>query len=209
MTAFRDGAGLLRHLSCQPTDMLILDIMLPGEDGLSLCRGVRAESDMPILLLTARDEEIDRIIGLELGADDYVCKPFNPRELLARINNVLRRVDQRVREVTPEGVNEFLFSGWRLSTCDRLLTAESGMQVNLSGGEYGVLAVLLTHANRVLSRAQIALLVNSRDADPFDRSVDVRISRLRQLLGDNAREPRIIKTVYGKGYVICGPVVRA
>jgi len=176
--------------------------MLPGEDGLSLCRKVRSEAQTPIIMLTARGEDVDRIVGLELGADDYVAKPFNPRELLGRIKAVLRRAAHAPRDPSPETVRGFSFGGWRLDTVTRTLRNSDGREVALSGAEYRLLAVLLGAGNRVLTRAQLTELLRGRDADPFDRSIDVRVSRLRQILGDDARAPQIIKTVYGEGYVI-------
>jgi len=180
----------------------VLDLMLPGEDGLSLCRELRGRSQLPIIMLTARGEDVDRIVGLELGADDYVAKPFNPRELLGRIKAVLRRSAHAPRDPSPEAVRGFSFGAWRLNTVTRTLTNGDRREVALSGAEYRLLAVLLGAGNRVLTRAQLTELLRGRDADPFDRSIDVRVSRLRQILGDDARAPQIIKTVYGEGYVI-------
>jgi two-component system OmpR family response regulator len=201
-TAVADGREMRRILERAHVDLLVLDLMLPGEDGLSLCRELRSRSQLPIIMLTARGEDVDRIVGLELGADDYVAKPFNPRELLGRIKAVLRRSAHAPRDPSPESVRGFSFGGWRLDTVTRTLTNDQGGDVALSGAEYRLLAVLLGAGNRVLTRAQLTELLRGRDADPFDRSIDVRVSRLRQLLGDDARAPQIIKTVYGEGYVI-------
>jgi two-component system OmpR family response regulator len=201
-TAVADGREMRRILDRSHIDLLVLDLMLPGEDGLSLCRELRGRSQLPIIMLTARGEDVDRIVGLELGADDYVAKPFNPRELLGRIKAVLRRSAHAPRDPSPESVRGFSFGGWRLDTVSRTLTNEEGREVALSGAEYRLLAVLLGSGNRVLTRAQLTELLRGRDADPFDRSIDVRVSRLRQILGDDARAPQIIKTVYGEGYVI-------
>ena len=201
-SAVADGREMRRVLERSHVDLLVLDLMLPGEDGLSLCRELRGRSQLPIIMLTARGEDVDRIVGLELGADDYVAKPFNPRELLGRIRAVLRRSAHAPRDPSPENVRGFSFDGWRLDTVTRTLTSASGNEVNLSGAEYRLLAVLLGSGNRVLTRAQLTELLRGREADPFDRSIDVRVSRLRQLLGDDARAPQIIKTVYGEGYVI-------
>jgi two-component system OmpR family response regulator len=162
---------------------------------------------VPIIMLTARGEDVDRIVGLELGADDYLGKPFNPRELLGRIKAILRRTAHAPRDPSPESVRGFSFGGWRLDTITRTLTDAGGRDVALSGAEYRLLAVLLGSGNRVLSRAQLTELLRGRDADPFDRSIDVRVSRLRQILGDDARAPQIIKTVYGEGYVVGVSVV--
>jgi len=201
-TAVADGKEMRRVLDRTHIDLLVLDLMLPGEDGLTLCRELRSRSQLPIIMLTARGEEVDRIVGLELGADDYVAKPFNPRELLGRIKAVLRRAAHAPRDPSPDSVRGFSFGGWRLDTVTRTLRNSDGREVALSGAEYRLLAVLLGAGNRVLTRAQLTELLRGRDADPFDRSIDVRVSRLRQILGDDARAPQIIKTVYGEGYVI-------
>ena len=201
-SAVADGREMRRVLDRSHVDLLVLDLMLAGEDGLSLCRELRSRSQLPIIMLTARGEDVDRIVGLELGADDYVAKPFNPRELLGRIKAVLRRSAHAPRDPSPESVRGFSFGGWRLDTVTRTLTNSEGREVALSGAEYRLLAVLLGSRNRVLTRAQLTELLRGRDADPFDRSIDVRVSRLRQILGDDARAPQIIKTVYGEGYVI-------
>ncbi|MBV9621122.1 MAG: response regulator transcription factor, partial [Gammaproteobacteria bacterium] len=171
-------------------------------DGLDVCRQIRSTSSVPVLMLTARDGEVDRILGLELGADDYVTKPFSPRELMARVRAILRRAAHAPREPSPAQVRGFSFAGWRLDTVTRRLRDPGGGEVALSGAEYRLLALLLGAGNRVLSRTQLNELLRGRDADPFDRSIDVRVSRLRQILGDDARAAQIIKTVYGEGYVI-------
>ena len=201
-TSVADGKEMRRVLDRTHIDLLVLDLMLPGEDGLTLCRELRSRSQLPIIMLTARGEDVDRIVGLELGADDYVAKPFNPRELLGRIKAVLRRAAHAPRDPSPDSIRGFSFGGWRLDTVTRTLRNSDGREVALSGAEYRLLAVLLGAGNRVLTRAQLTELLRGRDADPFDRSIDVRVSRLRQILGDDARAPQIIKTVYGEGYVI-------
>lgn len=206
VSAAREGKEMRRVLGRERVDLIVLDIMLPGEDGLTLCRELRASSQVPIIMLTARSEDVDRILGLELGADDYVPKPFKPRELLARITAVLRRTTHVLREPLPADVAGYRFAGWRLDTTARSLTDEEGNTVALSGAEFRLLAVLLAHAGQVLSRLQLMDLLRGRDLDPFDRSIDQRVSRLRQILCDDARSPRIIKTVYGEGYVIGVPV---
>jgi two-component system OmpR family response regulator len=208
-TAVADGREMRRVLDRSPVDLIVLDLMLPGEDGLTLCRELRTHSQVPVIMLTARGEDVDRIVGLEIGADDYLAKPFNPRELLVRIRAVLRRSANAPRDPNPELVRGFSFAGWRLDTTRRTLTDAGGREVQLSGAEYRLLAVLLAAGNRVLSRTQLAELLRGREADPFDRSIDVRVSRLRQILGDDARAPQIIKTVYGEGYVIGVPVESA
>jgi two-component system, OmpR family, response regulator len=202
----RDGKEMHRVLERVRVDLVVLDILLPGDDGLTLCRALRANSQLPIIMLTARGDDVDRILGLELGADDYVPKPFKPRELLARITAVLRRTTHVLREPLPADVRCYRFASWRLDTTARALTDENGNTVALSGAEFRLLAVLLAHAGQVLSRLQLMELLRGRDLDPFDRSIDQRVSRLRQILRDDARSPLIIKTVYGEGYVIGVPV---
>jgi two-component system OmpR family response regulator len=201
-TAVAEGRAMRRVLQQSHIDLIVLDLMLPGEDGLALCRDLRTRSQLPIIMLTARGDDVDRIVGLEVGADDYLPKPFNPRELLGRVKAVLRRSAHAPRDPDPANVRGFRFAGWRLDTTSRSLTDPTGAAVPLSGAEYRLLAVLLMSANRVLSRSQLTELLRGREADPLDRSIDVRVSRLRQILGDDARAPRIIKTVYGEGYVV-------
>jgi two-component system OmpR family response regulator len=206
VTAARDGTEMRRVLGRERVDLVVLDVMLPGDDGLKLCRELRTDSQVPIIMLTARVEDVDRILGLELGADDYLPKPFNPRELLARIAAVLRRSAHAPRDPLPSEVAGYRFAGWRLDTTTRSLIDAHGAVVLLSGAEFRLLGLLLAHAGYVLSRTQLMDLLRGRDHDPFDRSIDVRVSRLRQILRDDARAPRIIKTVYGEGYVIGVPV---
>ena len=201
-TAVADGKEMRRIMERSHVDLVVLDLMLPGEDGLSLCRELRGRSQVPIIMLTARGEDVDRIVGLEVGADDYLAKPFNPRELLVRIKAVLRRAAHAPRDPDSTVVRSFRFGGWQLNTTTRTLTDTEGGSVALSGAEYRLLTVLLGSPSRVLSRSQLATLLRGREADPQDRSIDVRVSRLRQLLGDDARASQIIKTVYGEGYVI-------
>src|SRR6185503_1111650 len=181
----------------------------PGEDGLQLCRDLRMRSSLPVIMLTARGEETDRIVGLEMGADDYLAKPFNPRELLARIKSVLRRARALPGNLEPEAVRSFRFAGWALDVATRNLTAQDGVVVPLSGTEFKLLRVFLAHPDRVLSRDQLIESMVARDAGPFDRAIDVQVSRLRQRLRDDAREPRIIKTVRGEGYVLAAKVESA
>lgn len=207
-----NGAEMRRLMADTRVDLVVLDLMLPGEDGLSLCRDLRARDadHVPVLMLTARREETDRIIGLEMGADDYLTKPFAARELLARIRAVLRRtlmLPPNMRGAEPSPFMDF--DGWRLDTRARHLVDPDGTMVDLTGGEYRMLRVLLDHPQRVLSRDQLLNLTQGRDADPFDRSIDLLISRLRQRLRDDAREPRFIKTVRSEGYVFCAAVSAA
>ena len=201
-SAVAEGKALRRTLEHTHVDLIVLDLMLPGDDGLTLCREIRTRSQVPIIMLTALGEDIDRIVGMEVGADDYLPKPFNPRELLVRIRAVLRRAVHAPRDPLPHEVKAYSFAGWRLDVTSRTLTHENGTNVPLTGAEFRLLSVLLAHPHRVLSRVQLAELTRGRDIDPFDRSIDVRISRLRQALGDGGRSPQIIKTIYGEGYLI-------
>jgi two-component system OmpR family response regulator len=209
VTSAADGKALRGALDTARPDLIVLDLMLPGEDGLQLCRDLRGRSNVPVIMLTARGEETDRIVGLEMGADDYLPKPFNPRELLARIKSVLRRARSLPENLEPEAVKSFRFTGWSLDVATRNLTAPDGVVVPLSGTEFKLLRVFLAHPNRVLTRDQLIELMISRDAGPFDRALDVQVSRLRQRLRDDAREPRIIKTVRGEGYVLAAQVEAA
>jgi len=204
-TAVADGQETRRALERTRYDLIVLDLMLPHESGLEICRELRTRSDIPIVMLTALGEEVDRIVGLEVGADDYLAKPFSPRELLGRIRAVLRRT-LAPRLLEPNDVRAYTFAGWNLDTTARALTTPKGETVSLGGAEFRLLAILLAHAPRVLARTELMELMRGRDLDPFDRSVDVRVSRLRQTLGEGARSPQIIKTVYGEGYVIGVPV---
>jgi two-component system OmpR family response regulator len=207
-TAVADGAETRKALERGRFDLVVLDLMLPHESGLDICRALRASSDIPVIMLTALGDEVDRVVGLEVGADDYVAKPFSPRELLGRIKAVLRRTSLAPRGADVADVRLYRFAGWQLDTTERALTAPDGEVVALGGAEYRVLSVLLANAPRLLTRAQLMEFVRGRDHDPFDRSIDVRVSRLRQTLRDDARSPRIVKTVYGEGYVIGVPVER-
>ncbi len=206
-SAVPDGKAMSAALEKERVDLIVLDLMLPGEDGLTLCRNLRARSDVPIIMLTARGEETDRIVGLEMGADDYLPKPFNPRELLARIKGVLRRARSLPQNLQPEAARRFAFAGWKLDTVTRDLLSPDGVVVALSGAEYRLLRVFLDHPNRVLNRDQLLDLTHGREAEPFDRSIDVLVSRLRHRLGDDPREPAIIKTVRSAGYVLAAAVV--
>ncbi len=205
-TAVADATALDRVLASERADLVVLDVMLPGEDGLSVCRRLRAEDRAPIIMLTARGSELDRIVGLEVGAEDYMAKPFNPRELLARIRNVLRRAGRSTRTVPAHARVRYRFAGWTFDTVSRNLLNAEGQPRHLAGAEYELLHALVTHASCVLSRDQLIELTRGRAADLFDRSIDVLVSRLRQRLGDDAREPRIIKSVYRKGYVFATPL---
>jgi two-component system OmpR family response regulator len=204
VTTVADGKEMRRALADRRIDLVVLDLMLPGEDGLSLCRRLRAESDLPVIMLTAMREDIDRILGLELGADDYLPKPFNPRELLARIRAVLRRTGA----VTPRGEASasLRFAGWRLEPGGRRLVGPDGREAELTGGEFDLLLAFAERPGRVLSRDQLLDLTRGRETAPFDRSVDSQVSRLRRKLEPNPSRPTLIKTVRSGGYVFT-PVV--
>jgi two-component system OmpR family response regulator len=202
VTAVADGRGMWAALGQAQPDIIVLDLMLPGEDGLTICRNLRARSGVPIIMLTARGEETDRIVGLEMGADDYLPKPFNPRELLARVKSILRRARALPENLHPDDARTIRFAGWTLDVATRNLRSPAGVVVALSGTEYKLLRIFLAHPNRVLNRDQLIDLMLSRDASPFDRSIDVQVSRLRQRLGEGARDPAIIKTVRSEGYVL-------
>lgn len=206
VSAVGDGRAMWRALEGARFDLVVLDLMLPGEDGLTLCRDLRAKSDIPVVMLTARGEETDRIVGLEMGADDYLPKPFSARELLARIKVILRRARSLPANLQPDSARRLQFAGWVLDTQARQLESPEGVVVALSGAEYKLLRVLLAHPNRVLNRDQLLDLTQGREADPLDRAIDVQISRLRHRLGDDSRDPRVIKTVRGEGYVLAVPV---
>jgi len=204
VTAVRSGPDMRAEIERGRFDLVILDVMLPGEDGFSLCRWLRATSDVPIVMLTAVGEETDRIVGLEMGADDYVPKPFNPRELVARIKAVLRRAGGRASAAVPEGQlppgRLLCFEGFRLDLGRRELTAPDGTLVQLSAGEFDLLVAFAEHPQRVLSRDQLLDLARGRTAIPFDRSIDVQVSRLRRKIEPDPQDPALIKTVRGGGY---------
>jgi two-component system OmpR family response regulator len=206
VSAAADGRGMRGAMAGSPPDLVILDLMLPGEDGLALCRELRAKSQIPVIMLTARGDETDRIVGLELGADDYVAKPFSPRELLARIKSVLRRARALPDNLKAADAGLFRFAGWTLDAATRNLTSPQGVVVALSGTDYRLLKIFVDHPNRVLTRDQLVDLMLEREAGPYDRAIDVQVSRLRQRLGEDAREPAIIKTVRGQGYVFAAHV---
>lgn len=190
-------------------DLVILDWMLPGLSGIELCRRLRTRPEterLPVIMLTARGDETDRVVGLEMGADDYVAKPFSARELLARIKVVLRRVRSLPPNLQPDERHELLFAGWCLDTVKRHLVSPDGVVVPLSGAEYRLLRIFLAHPSRVLTRDQLVDMTQGREADPLDRSIDVQVSRLRQRLGDDPRGPAMIKTVRGEGYVLAANV---
>jgi len=206
------GRGALDLCRRVRPDLVLLDIMLPDSDGLDICKGIRNDAELsqtPIIFLTARASETDRIVGLELGADDYVPKPFNPRELLARIRAVLRRAGDHAEHRAEAGTARALrFADWTLEPARRRLLNPEGVEVALTGGEYDLLMALLERPNRVLTRDMLLDLLRGRQAGPFDRAIDVAISRLRRKLEGGGRSAQLIKTVRGGGYVLAAAVER-
>jgi len=200
----RDGVEMMRLLDGAAVDLVVLDLMMPGEDGLTLCRRLRATTNLPVIMLTAMGEDTDRIVGLEMGADDYLPKPFNPRELLARVKAVLRRIQALPVSAAKGDVAKF--DGWTLDLGSRRLTSPTDEEVELSTGEYDLLLAFATHPRRVLSRDQLLDLARGRTAAPFDRSVDIQVMRLRRKIEVDPKEPRLIKTVRGGGYMFAAEV---
>jgi two-component system OmpR family response regulator len=206
ISAAEDGNAMQKILAHASFDLVVLDLTLPGTDGLTLCRNLRTQSNVPVIMLTARSTPLDRILGLEMGADDYLCKPFEPRELLARIRNVLRRSEGNSTDAHTQKLS---FSGWMLDLLTHQLQRPDGVYVVLSSNEFRLLKALLERPNRVLSRDQLLNLTQGRDADdPLDRSIDLAISRLRQKLGDDARTPQLLKTLRNEGYLLVTKVER-
>ena len=208
VTGARDGREMRETLSTRRIDLIVLDLMLPGVSGLDLCRDLRAASSVPIIMLTARGDDTDRIVGLELGADDYLAKPFNPRELLARVRAVLRRAGAKPDPDQPIGGRMIAFAGYRLDTQRREVTSPDGVVIDLSGGEYDLLLAFIERPNRVLSREQLLEMSRHRLADPFDRSIDVQVSRLRRKLEAGEAIAPLIKTIRGAGYLFVPTVKR-
>jgi two-component system OmpR family response regulator len=201
VTTAADGHNMRKQLENGRFDLVVLDIMLPGEDGLSLCRRLRSESKLPSIMLTALGEETDRIVGLEMGADDYLAKPFSPRELLARIKAVLRRTSDST-DLPQRGAGQILmFAGWQLDIGKRELRSPDDVLMPLTAGEFDLLVAFAEHPQRVLSREQLLDLSKGRDASPFDRSIDVQLSRLRRKIEADSKNPVIIKTVRNGGYI--------
>jgi two-component system phosphate regulon response regulator OmpR len=197
-----DGKALTRLLQRDSVDLIVLDLMMPGEDGLSICRRLRGASDRtPIIMLTAKSEDVDRIIGLEIGADDYLAKPFNPRELLARIHAVLRRRPPTEAPGAPGADHEVVnFGPFELDLGRRTLSRQ-GAPLPMTTGEFSMLKALVRHPRTPLSRDKLALLARGREFEPFDRSLDVQVSRLRKMIETDPSKPRYIQTVWGVGYV--------
>lgn len=201
-----DGKEMDRVLAGGRFDLIVLDLMMPGEDGLSICRRLRLETSMPILMLTALGEEADRIVGLEIGADDYLPKPFNPRELLARIRAVLRRSQTSAEQGEGTRPRVLSFDGWQVDLAARELRDAEGSLVSLTSGEFDLLEALVERPQQILSRDQLADLTSGRVLGPLDRSIDVALSRLRRKLGEDPKLPRLIKTVRHGGYYFAADV---
>ena len=194
IVAVRDGAAMDRALAAEDVDLVILDLMLPGEDGLSIAKRLKREADVPIIIVSAQGEDVDRIVGLEVGADDYMGKPFNPRELLARIRAVMRRTSGNAQVVE--------FGDFRLDVHAHRLS-RAGQTVPLTSGEFDLLSILVRYPNRVLDRDRILDLLTGAERSPFDRSIDVRITRLRSKIEPDPATPIFIRTIWGKGYMFC------
>ncbi|HEY4941435.1 MAG TPA: response regulator transcription factor [Rhizomicrobium sp.] len=206
VTALSSGDGLEDVLSASHHDLIIMDVGLPGIDGLTLTRNIRALFDVGIIIVSGRGDLTDRVVGLELGADDYITKPFEPREILARVRSVLRRGGRGMAVAAPSRRQRLAFDGWLLDMTSRSLSDAAGNPVPLTSGEYKLLEVFVGHANRVLSRDQLLDLIYESDTPAFDRSIDVRIGRVRKKLGDDPRNPRLIKTVRNDGYIFVAKV---
>jgi two-component system, OmpR family, response regulator len=206
VTTVADGRSMQAILADQVVDLVVLDLKLRGEDGMALARRLRDDSEIPIVMLTGRSEEADRVMGLELGADDYLTKPFSTRELLARIRSILRRRHAEVRQGKPEGIRAYRFDGWELNLNTRRLSARDGHTVPLSNGEFSLLVVLLGAPSRILSRDQLLDLSRLHNDEVYNRSVDVQIMRLRRKIEKDPAEPRYIRTERGVGYLFGVPV---
>ncbi len=200
VTRSPDGRGVDRIMASDKVDFVVLDIMLPGEDGLSICRRLRNNSAVPILMLTALGTETDRVVGLEMGADDYLTKPFSSRELLARVRAILRRGSLQETPTTQRATT-VMFDGWRMELAARQLTSPDGLRVPLTSGEFSLLSIFCQNARRVLSRERLLDLLHGRSAVMFDRSIDIQVSRLRRKIEPDPRDPTMIKTVRYGGYV--------
>ena len=204
VTTAGNGVAMRDIVAEQPVDLVLLDVRMPGEDGLSLARFLREHYPVGIIMLTAMGEVVDRIVGLEMGADDYISKPFDPRELLARVKSVLRRlsapttVNENVPEQFASGVR---FRDYVLNLESNQLFKSDGAEISITGMEFDLLKAFITHPNRVLTRDQLLDLAHNRNWDPFDRSIDVRITRIRRKIEQDPAKPQIIKTVWGKGYI--------
>ena len=205
VSAAADGKEMYQVLEKENVDLIVLDLMLPGDDGLTLCRNLRTSpktQSVPIIMLTARGGETDRVVGLEMGADDYMPKPFSARELLARIRSVMRRSRTEPVKEEKREISRYRFASWSLELKTQQLISPENVLVDLSRGELSLLTVLLSHPNQILNRDQIMEYHQGKEATAFDRSIDVQITRLRKRLKDNSKNPKIIKTVWGKGYIL-------
>jgi two-component system, OmpR family, response regulator len=210
VTSMPAAAGLDDVLAGGDIDLIIVDVGLPDADGLALTRRIRQDHDLGIIIVSGRGDLTDRIVGLEIGADDYITKPFEPREVLARVRSVLRRAERRKpAKEAGEPRRRFAFNGWTIDLTSQSLVDADGAQVPLTSGEYKLLETFVTHANRVLSRDQLLDFVCANDAPAFDRSIDVRIGRLRRKMGDSSAKPSLIKTVRNAGYIFAGAVTAA
>ncbi len=209
-----DGAAMRRHMRGRDFNLVLLDLVIPGEDGLSLMQEIRRSSDVPIIMITGKGDPIDRVVGLEAGADDYITKPFHLREVLARLRSVLRRAAsdrppaQRAAEIAEPG-QVFSFDGWQLDLISRELRSPDGSDVPLTTGEFDLLAVFVTHPNRPLNRDQLMGLARDRDWTPYDRSIDTQVGRLRKKIEADPKRPVLIKTVRGIGYLFAAKTARA
>jgi two-component system OmpR family response regulator len=201
VTVAQDGEEMDRVMAAADVDLLVLDIMLPKEDGLSLCRRVRAAGNLPVIMLTARGSEIDRVVGLEMGADDYLTKPFGTHELAARIRALLRRAQYVPAEAPDRRRSVLSFAEWRLDLVARRLYSHDGTRVPLTGGEFELLVAFCEHANKVLTREQLLDFTRGRAPTTIDRSVDIQVSRLRRKIEKDPKDPVLIQTVRSGGYV--------
>ncbi len=208
VTTACDGKEMRKAFEENSIDLIVLDLMLPGEGGLSLCRDLRARSSVPVIMLTAMGEDTDRIIGLEMGADDYVAKPFNPRELLARIKAVIRRTQALPGEDSSTDYGIAKFEGWRFDVRKRQLQSSDGVVVLLSSGEFNLLSTFIQYPQRVLTRDQLLDFTHGRSSEPFDRAIDTQVSRLRRKIEPDPKNPILIKTEWGGGYVFTPEVTR-
>ena len=202
----RNGLEMKAALAKHHVDLIILDVMLPGQDGMRLCQELRKTSRMPIIMLTAVTEEVDRILGLEMGADDYLGKPFNPRELLARIKAVLRRTEDSSASMHKPEKEQYYFAGWLFDKVKRRLSSSDNVEISLSTGEYNLLLAFLERPQQVLSRDLLLDITKNREAGPYDRSIDIQISRLRHKIENDPKSPQLIKTIRGGGYVLTSTV---
>ena len=209
-TALEDGVALRDAFGVEPVDLVILDLVMPGEDGLSLTRFLRERSDVGILILTGKGDTVDRVVGLEMGADDYLAKPFDLRELLARIRSILRRRNGMQNSVAPApSARQHCFDGWTIDLTRREVKAPDGTPVHLTSAEFKLLAAFVERPNRTLTRDQLLDAIADRDWSPFDRSIDLHISHLRQKIESDPKNPTLIKTVRGTGYVFAASVAPA